>query len=241
MHISFLLSVATTVITAAFAFMVLARYRAKGGWHLLSWGIGLVLYSLGTAAQALLFGRFNPVLFKLWYWAGALAVAPWLGQGSVFLLVRKGKRAWISFWVILALSVIGLVYIAQTGLDASAYRPGVDLTEQYKLIFTASGGEKAIRTVLAIVMNTLGTILLVGGALYSGFLFWRKKVLPHRMWGNVLIAAGGLLPATGGTLILLGVPSLKYLAQFLGGILLFIGFLVATQSVPQRQESQAPA
>ena len=54
-----------------------------------------------------------------------------------------------------------------------------------------------------------------------------------RVYGNWLIAAGGLLPATGGTLIRLDYPSFKYLAELSGVVLIFAGFLLATRQAPQ--------
>ncbi|NKQ35177.1 MAG: hypothetical protein HF973_06110 [Chloroflexi bacterium] len=232
MSTSFWISLATAVTTGIFAFLVLARYWVRRRWHLLAWGIGLVLYSVSSLAQAILFNQFNEFLFKLWYWAGAVAVAPCLGQGTLFLLARTKKWTWISFWIITALSLISLPLIFSAELNPAAYQPGIDLTEQFQEIFTVTGAAKTIRIILVIVLNTYGTILLVGGAIYSAFIFWRKRVLPHRMWGNVLIAIGGLLPAMGGFLILLGSPDFKYLGQLLGGILLFAGFLVATKGEP---------
>ena len=242
MPASLWISVATAVITGAFALIVFARYLAKRRSHLLAWSVGLALYSLGTAAQVVLFDQFNEAVFKFWYWAGALAVAPWLGQGTVFLLVRKGKRAWASFWLVLALSVVSLGFVLASSIDAAAFQPGVDLSAQFGDLFAATGAARAVRTILAIVMNTYGTILLVGGAVYSAYLFWRKRVLLHRVVGNVFIAAGGMLPALGGTLILLGNPDLKYIAQLVGGVLLFAGFLIATQGapVPSNQPARAP-
>jgi hypothetical protein len=230
MSSSYIISWATAVITGIFAVIVLARYQAKHRWHLLAWGIGLSLYSLSTLAQALLFNSFNEFVFKLWYWAGALVVALWLGQGTVFLLIRKGDRAWISFWFVVVGSLMGLVVIGLADVNPAVYQPGVDLTEQYRDIFTATGGAKTMRTILAITLNSYGTLMLVGGAIYSAFIFWRKRVLPQRMWGNVLIAVGGMLPAMGGVLILLGNPAFKYLGQLLGSILIFAGFLVATKA-----------
>ena len=148
------------------------------------------------------------------------------------MLARTKKWTWISFCIITALSLISLPLIFSAELNPAAYQPGIDLTEQSQEIFTVTGAAKTIRIILVIVLNTYGTILLVGGAIYSAFIFWRKRVLPHRMWGNVLIAIGGLLPAMGGFLILLGSPDFKYLGQLLGGILLFAGFLVATKGEP---------
>ncbi|GAB4473835.1 MAG: hypothetical protein Kow00124_13190 [Anaerolineae bacterium] len=234
------ISALTALVTGVFAGMVFERYLKRRSPYLLAWGIGLLLYSVGTVAQAVLVTGFDPWLFKLWYWSGAMLVALWLGQGTVFLLVRKGNRAWISFWLIVALSLVAALVIFPAAVNSDAYRVGVDLTEQYQDLFAMSAGEKTLRTVLVITMNTYGTLMLVGGAVYSAYLFARKQVLPHRMWGNVLIAIGGLLPALGGTLILLGQPALKYVGQLLGGVFLFAGFLVASHT-PVAVRSVAPA
>jgi hypothetical protein len=229
MSASFYISVLTAVVTGLFALTIFARYRKHPRKHLLAWGMGMALYSLSTLAQAYLFINFNEWVFKLWYWAGALLVALWLGQGTVFLLVRKRNRAMISFWFVLVSSIVGLLVIGAAKIDPTVYEAGVDMTEQYRAIFTATGGAKTLRTVLAIVLNSYGTLMLVGGAVYSAFIFWRKRVLPNRMWGNVLIAVGGMLPAMGGVLILLGSPAFKYVGQLLGGLLIFAGFLLATK------------
>ena len=229
MSVSFYISLTTAVITAIFTIIIFAHDRGRRRKHLLAWGVGMALYSLSTLAQAYLFISFNEWVFKLWYWAGALVVALWLGQGTVFLLIRKGNRAMISFYFVLVSSIVGLVVMALSSVDPAVYQAGVDMTAQYREIFTATGGAKTARTVLAIVLNSYGTLMLVGGAAYSAFIFWRKRVLPHRMWGNVLIAVGGMLPAMGGVLVLLGNPAFKYIGQLLGGLLIFAGFLVATK------------
>ena len=69
---------------------------------------------------------------------------------------------------------------------------------------------------------------LVGGAIYSAFLFWRKKILANRMFGNILIAAGALSPAVGGSLLKAGLADMLYLSEFIGAILMYIGFVMAT-------------
>ena len=229
MSTSFYISLTTAVITGVFTIIIFDRYRRRRRNYLMAWGVGMALYSLSTLAQAYLFVGFNEFIFKLWYWAGALMVALWLGQGSVFLLVRKGNRAMISFIFVLVSSIIGLIMRGLSDVDPLMYEAGVDMTEQYREIFTATGGAKTGRTVMAILLNSYGTLMLVGGAVYSAFIFWRKRVLPNRMWGNLLIAVGGMLPAMGGVLILLGNPAFKYLGQLLGGILIFAGFLVTTK------------
>lgn len=229
MSTSFWISSATALTTGLFAALVLAQYFQRRRWSSLAWGIGLVLYSVGALAQAILALRFNGFLFMLWYWAGAVVVAPWLGQGTLFLLARGKNWAWISFWTIVILSVLGLFLVFGAELNPNAYRAGVDLTEQFQDIFVMVGAARAARVILVIFLNTVGTLMLVGGAVYSAFIFWRKREMANRLWGNVLIAAGGLLPAMGGFLILLGGPDFKYLGQLLGGLLLFAGFLVSAR------------
>ena len=81
-------------------------------------------------------------------------------------------------------------------------------------------------------MNIYGTLGLVGGALYSAFLFWRKRVLADRMVGNILIAAGALMPAMAGSLVKAGLVDWLYLSEFLGVVFMYAGFLRATAYRP---------
>jgi 4-hydroxybenzoate polyprenyltransferase len=78
----------------------------------------------------------------------------------------------------------------------------------------------------------------VGGALYSSWIFWRKRILLHRTIGNILIAVGAMLPAFGGTFSRFGLPHALYLGELLGAVLMFAGFIRAT--TPMRSEQAEP-
>ena len=80
--------------------------------------------------------------------------------------------------------------------------------------------------VLTGLLNVYGTVALVGGALYSAWIFWRKRILPYRVVSNVLIALGALLPADWGLLLRLGTsPGVSfYCLELAGVIIIFIGF-----------------
>src|SRR3970282_2544724 len=52
--------------------------------------------------------------------------------------------------------------------------------------------------------NIYGLIALVGGALYSAWLLWRKEIAPYRVIGNILIAAGAFVIASASTMVRLG-------------------------------------
>jgi hypothetical protein len=236
-----ILSVISTITTAIFAFIVLRKWSQKRRPHLLAWGIGLTMYFLGTLSQVVLYYIWSPFFFGLWYWAGALMVAAWLGQGTVYLLVRRGSIARNIHMALILVGVMTLPWtLFLTPFNESAWEPGRDITEIYKTEGNTSTGEITQEGILSLqsrgtvrffspIMNVWGTIALVGGAIYSSILFRRKQIMRNRMMGNWLIAAGGLMPALGGALIRLGDPSYKYLGEMLGAILIFVGFLMTSK------------
>ncbi len=221
------LSLFTTLITFAFCIAVLSRYSMRGGLHLLFWGAGLVLYGLGTLTEVWLGFTFNEYALKIWYLCGAMLTAAWLGQGTVNLLVRRPGLAKVLNITLAVVSLAALVLMLAAPVDAAkaaGFNPAEPASAQYRGILTRSG----LTVLLTILLNIYGTLTLVGGAIYSAFLFWRKKVLANRLLGNILIAAGGLMPAMGGTFVAAGMVDLLYLSELAGVILMFFGFLQAT-------------
>ena len=90
------LSALSTIVTFVFAAAVFNRYRHKKGNHLLFWGIGLVFYGLGTLTEVILSVSYSTLALKVWYLSGAILTAAWLGQGTVFLLLRKKNWAKVT-------------------------------------------------------------------------------------------------------------------------------------------------
>jgi hypothetical protein len=87
-----------------------------------------------------------------------------------------------------------------------------------------------IRAIVTPIFNGFGTLALIGGAIYSAVIFWRRRILPHRVTANILIAVGALLPAIGGTNISVGGNiNLFFLFELVGVIIIFIGFLRANK------------
>ncbi|OGO26393.1 MAG: hypothetical protein A2W33_10745 [Chloroflexi bacterium RBG_16_52_11] len=226
----------STVVTLIFAVAVFNRYRQKKGTHLLLWGIGLVFYGLGTLTEVILSFTFSELALKIWYLTGAMLTAAWLGQGTVHLLVRKPKVATTLTAILAVVSLIAaaLVFAAPLTEQAAAFNTSEPVSAQYGEILVRSG----VIVALTIILNIYGTITLVGGAIYSAWLFWRKKVLLNRVIGNVLIAAGALMPAMGGTLLKAGLADWLYVSELLGAVIMYAGFMLAT-SVPVKETSPA--
>jgi hypothetical protein len=229
------LPIFSTIITFAFAAAVFNRFRVRHGAHLLLWSIGLVLYGIGTLTEVVMLFTFNAIALKFWYLSGAMLTAAWLGQGTINLLVRRrGITPTLNIiLIIVSLLAVVLVLLAPITPEAANYNPAQPLSAQYRDILTRSG----IVVLLTILLNTYGTFTLVGGAIYSAYIFWRKRVLFNRMVGNILIAVGAIMPALGGSFITVGLPDFLYLSEFLGAILMYIGFLQATMTVPVKTTS----
>lgn len=224
MNILMILPILSTTITFIFAFAVLNRYRVRRGTYLLLWGIGLVLYGLGTGSEVFLSFRYSEFVLRLWYLCGAMLTAAWLGQGSIHLLVRRRGVAPVLTVILLLVSLLSTVLVFTAPTTAVVYDVSAPASLQYKDILVRSG----LITSLTVLLNIYGTLALVGGALYSAYLFWRKQVLFDRMIGNVLIAAGALMPAMAGSFIKAGLADWLYLSEFLGAVLMYLGFLRAT-------------
>ncbi|RPI31598.1 MAG: hypothetical protein EHM70_11165 [Chloroflexota bacterium] len=224
------ISILSTLVTVVFTLAVFNRYRRRGGMHLLLWGIGLTFYGLGTLSEAIMLYTFNSLALKIWYISGAMLTAAWLGEGTVHLLVRKRgvAMALTAALAIVSLASIILVAMAPITSAAGSFNVQAPVSSQYKDILVRNG---AI-VLLTILLNIYGTLTMVGGAIYSAFLFWRKKVLANRMLGNILIAGGALMPAMGGSFIRAGLPDWLYLSEFIGAVLMFTGFLWATSAQP---------
>lgn len=229
------LPILSTIVTFAFAISVFNRFRVRHGAHLLLWCIGLVLYGIGALNEVIMLFTFNPIALKLWYLSGAMLTAAWLGQGTINLLVRRRGIAPTLNIMLLIVSIlaVALVLMAPITPAAAHFNPSQPLSTQYKDILTRTG----IVILLTIVLNTYGTFTLVGGAIYSAYIFWRKRVFFNRMLGNILIAIGAILPAMGGSFIQLGLPDFLYVSEFLGAILMYIGFLQAIVAVPVKSTS----
>ncbi len=226
----------SSTITFVFAGLVLRRWWSRRRAHLLLWGIGLVMYALGGLMEALYgFFGWHPWVFRLWYLFGAVLVAAWLGQGTAYLLIRR-RIAGIRI-------ADGLMAVLLVASLFAAYRVFTAQLDPSRMLAGELSGHAIVTPgvrVLTPFFNIYGVVLLVGGAIYSAWMFWRKRVLLNRTIGNILIATGALAPAIGGALQRFGVPMMLYLGEFIGAVLMFAGFLYATQPAPEPQQVMTP-
>jgi hypothetical protein len=228
------LPLVSAIISFVFAAFVFRRYLMRKGNHLLLWAIGMVFYGIGGFCEAYygLFG-WSPLVFRMWYLFGAILVAAWLGQGTVYLLARR-RTAHVLMAILALGSLYALVRVFGATLDPAQMTSSLHTGSELSGHAITSGGVRSLTP----FFNLYGTVTLVGGALYSSWLFWRRRVLLHRAIGNVFIAAGAILPAFGGTFSRFGISGALYISELLGAVILFIGFLRAVTPMPASEASR---
>src|SRR2546421_8817452 len=84
------LPLGSSVLSFAFAAMVLDQWWQRRHSFQLVWGIGLLWYgiSAGTEFMGSAFGWSEP-LYRTWYLIGAFFVAAYLGIGTIYLLAKS--------------------------------------------------------------------------------------------------------------------------------------------------------
>ncbi len=204
----------SSIISLVFTIFVLDQYFARRKSYQLVWAIGLFMYFISTGTEFWT-GQWgmNLTVYRLWYLIGAIGVAAYLGMGTVYLLLKR-RPAHI---------IMGLLLVASIYATVRVFTADIDISSLSFLSGTAM--PQSIR-MMTPIFNTFGTGALVGGAIYSAWIFWRKRILPHRVIGNILIAVGAILPAVGGTHIRFGGNlTAFYVLEMAGILLIFIGFL----------------
>lgn len=210
---------ASSLISLIFTITLLDQYLVRRKPYQIVWTFGMFLYSISTGSEFIM-GITGPVafLYRLWYLSGAMLVAAYLGMGAAYLLAPR-RWANVAFTLLLLSTLYSIFSVFSSPLNLAELTPGHILHGR-----AFPGGIESPRT-LRPFLNIFGSLFLVGGAAWSAWEFWSRKILPHRVTSNMLIAAGGLMPAMGGALSTLGATQFLYISELLGIIIIFIGFL----------------
>jgi hypothetical protein len=193
----------------------------------LLWTLGLLFY--GTAAAAAFAGSANHwtvAEYKAWYFFGGILTAAYLGLGSLYLL---GPRRVSDIACIVA--VVLSIYAA---LRILTYQ--VDVATAAKLATSTTAEVTDVRSfqvlppdlsLVAIIMNVPGALLLFGGAIWSAWTFWQRHTPGYRVLSMGFLALGAVVPSITTGLQRLGYSSGAALGEFLGAVFLLTGLLIS--------------
>jgi hypothetical protein len=225
-----LLPVAASLVAALFCALLLRSARRRPAGQKLLWATGFALFAVATASEALAQrAGWTVGLFRAYYLCGGVLTVGFLGAGSAWLhLPRRGRDA-----------VAGALFVATV---AAAVTVAAAPVHADVLAATATGRPPANgaigggAAVWAAVLNSLGTILLVGGVL-------RSVVRRQRVRSSLWIGGGALVLALSTSMSRTGAYSLMYLGELIGIGAMFYGFVLPSiaPGVPTPVGAPAPA
>ncbi len=227
-----------TLISAAFATTLFVQYRAKHRPYLLAWAVALAFYAIAALTEVIgAASGWNPLLYRTYYYFGAIVLVGVLALGTIYLLAPRFSR--IALWTLIVLAAIGLA--AVLGAQLQALKLETRQVPNADTIAAQGGLFNVLAILMAALINILGTVILVGGAAWSAYGAWRRGGASSRVLANVLIAAGALIVATASSLTrVFHVYDVFYVGQAIGVLVMFGGFLAA-QRAPRRATNLNPA
>lgn len=154
-----------------------------------------------------------------WLLPGVAAAASVAFAAAVLRQYAAGRRPHLAAFTLASVALVALARVAPADLSGRLLPEGREFLPM------------AVR-VLAVLGNTAGTLIVVGGAVASGLALRSRRDLRPRFEGNLMIALGVLLAAGGGVSAFLASSDKLALGLALGASVMYLGFRRA--SAPAR-------
>jgi hypothetical protein len=229
------LAAASSIVAVAFGLSTLDRWLRRRRPHELAWTIAMALFAVAALALWWAEGHgWTNGSFRVFFAFGAIVNVPWLALGTVYLLAgpRAGGSTFRGLLVFSGFAV-GVVFTAPMNgvLDPTTLPKGSEHFEPLPRILAAVG-------------SSVPALIIFGGALWSAWRVVRgnnpafttaavRQVRSTRRLavGNLFIAAGAaILSASGSLAGRLGADTSFAITLLAGIVVLFAGFLVASNS-----------
>lgn len=213
---------ATGLIGFLYVGLLLKQYLERHKPHQLAWAVGFLFYAVAALMEAYseYTANWDPTVYRIYIVLAATMVG-FLGLGTLYLITKKR----IFGHVYLALVLVGLAIFLYGTFTADLLMD--KLVAGITVGGTALGAGSSFPRVMSLPFNISGTLLLVGGSLWSIIKFWPKKEYRYRVWANVLIIVGTLIIAGAGSMARTGVTAGLYPAEMVASAVLLAGFLMA--------------
>ncbi|GAC1474794.1 MAG: hypothetical protein PVS3B2_04450 [Candidatus Dormibacteraceae bacterium] len=203
-------------VGGVFAAVVGRQYLSRRKPYQAIWAVALAMFASAalfeTAGQA--FG-WSDGSYKGYYLFGGLLNVGWLGLGSLLLITspRVGRIATI---VMVLISIVCLFALMGAHTDSNLLKAQVP-----------ARGAIDVPSILPLITNLGGSILLIGGAAWSAWRAARAGAQRSRVIGLAALAAGAFVVAAGHSLAQTkGVYVAQPLSEALGITAMFVGYLV---------------
>lgn len=213
-------AIVASAVSVIFAWVVFTRFTLTGRPAFAAWTVGLLIFAAAAACQAA--GErvgFNAPLFRAFYLLGGVLGVIWLSMGTLFLLAPRRVARTVTL-VLAALTVALAVDAAVVQVDTAR------LGSTAGVLGDAISHGSPLQ-VGAVVLNILGTLVLVGGSAWSAYRLIRDRGGVDRVICNVLLTIGAFVIAAGFSAAKLAGGSLDTLGVYeaIGISVMFAGFL----------------
>ncbi|MDO8880451.1 MAG: hypothetical protein Q7W44_06595 [Coriobacteriia bacterium] len=213
---------ATGLIGFVYVGLLVAQWLRRRKPHQLAWAVGFAFYAIAAVMEAYseFTGAWDPTVYRI-YIVLAASLVGFLGLGTLYLVTRKPLAGNVYLAFVLACLAVFFYGTFTTELVTAQLVPGITVGG------TALGSGGSFPRVMSLPFNITGTLLLVGGSLFSIFKFLPKKEFRYRVWANVLIIVGTLIIAGAGSMARAGQTVGLYPAEMIASAVLLAGFLLA--------------
>lgn len=213
-------AIVASAVSVIFAWVVFTRFTLTGRPAFAAWTAGLLIFAAAAACQAA--GEragFDAPLFRAFYLLGGVLGVIWLSMGTLFLLAPR-RVARTATLVLVVLTIALAVDAAVVHVDTAR------LATTAGVLGDAISGGSPLQ-LGAVVLNILGTLVLVGGSAWSAYRLIRDRGGVDRVICNVLLTIGAFVIAAGFSAAKLAGGSLDTLGVYeaVGIAVMFAGFL----------------
>ena len=232
----------TSIIGLVYVALLLVQWYRRRKPHQLAWAFGFFLYALAAFMEfySEYTQNWDPTVYRL-YIVFAASMVGFLGLGTLYLVVRR--RIWGHLYLAFNLVMLAIFMWGafNAPLDYEALQPGIVVGG------AGLGPAGTFPRIMSLVFNIPGTLLLLGGSIYSIIKFWPKKAYRYRVWANVLIIVGTLAIAGAGSMARAGATQGLYFAEMIASAILLAGFLLAStlqkgaEATKQERDAATPA
>ena len=195
-----------------------------------AWFIAFTMFALAAGADA--WGRelgWSEWLARVYYATGPALVVAFLAIGELYLLFPRRMGRFAPGATIL-LTAVWVTLVVSAPIDSAR------LADEGWEAIDRSG---ALR-VMSIAINSIGTLIIVGGLLWSVWRFRQTGTHRNRMISCLLIVTGTMSVAMGGTLTRFGHYEYLYIAMSIGIALIFGGVLWTRRPDRERARTISP-
>jgi hypothetical protein len=213
-----LLPVAAALVALLFVLLLTRSFLQRPAGQKAFWAAGFACFAVATVCEAI--GQragWSPALYRSYYLSGGVLTVGFLGAGSAWLLLpRRGRDVLLGALLAAGLAAAVAIWLAPLNAQALARTPSGQPPDNAVLVGHAF--------LWAVAFNSLGSLVLIGGSLYS---IARRR----RVSANTWIASGAIVVALATGLSRTGDYSLVYLGQLVGIAFMFCGFTFAGRKI----------